>query len=211
MGLFCVYKHTAPNGKVYIGITSRKPEHRWNRGKGYLANKHFSNAISLYGWENFTHEIICKGLSKEDACKKEQELISEYKSNHKEYGYNLSSGGEASAKGAKFSEETKLKMSLARRGKKHREGTGRAISNAKKGRPNGLNGRKGKANAKAGQVFQIDESTNEIIAVFYGFNEMNRKTGFAMTPVKETVAGIRKRAYGYKWEYEKRGKKHVTF
>lgn len=35
MGLFCVYKHTAPNGKVYIGITSQKPIYRWNSGEAY--------------------------------------------------------------------------------------------------------------------------------------------------------------------------------
>jgi hypothetical protein len=27
--MYTLYKHTAPNGKVYIGITSRKPESRW--------------------------------------------------------------------------------------------------------------------------------------------------------------------------------------
>lgn len=27
---YSVYKHTAPNGKIYIGITSMKPENRWN-------------------------------------------------------------------------------------------------------------------------------------------------------------------------------------
>ena len=33
---FCVYKHTCPNGKVYIGITGKKPKHRWGKdGSGY--------------------------------------------------------------------------------------------------------------------------------------------------------------------------------
>lgn len=32
---YTVYKHTSPSGKVYIGITKRKPEYRWNKGKGY--------------------------------------------------------------------------------------------------------------------------------------------------------------------------------
>ena len=30
MRKFCVYKHTTPSGKVYIGITSRKPKERWD-------------------------------------------------------------------------------------------------------------------------------------------------------------------------------------
>lgn len=35
MKSYTVYKHTSPSGKVYIGITCRKPEYRWNHGKGY--------------------------------------------------------------------------------------------------------------------------------------------------------------------------------
>ena len=31
-----VYKHTFPDGKVYIGITGMKPEKRWSDGHGYL-------------------------------------------------------------------------------------------------------------------------------------------------------------------------------
>lgn len=33
--MYCVYKHTTPNGKVYIGITSKNPLKRWNNGIGY--------------------------------------------------------------------------------------------------------------------------------------------------------------------------------
>ena len=32
---FCVYEHVFPNGKRYIGITSKKPEARWENGSGY--------------------------------------------------------------------------------------------------------------------------------------------------------------------------------
>ena len=32
---YTVYKHISPSGKVYIGITKRKPEYRWNKGKSY--------------------------------------------------------------------------------------------------------------------------------------------------------------------------------
>ena len=46
---FCVYMHISPNNKRYIGLTSRKPEHRWNNGKGYKGNSYFTNAINKYG------------------------------------------------------------------------------------------------------------------------------------------------------------------
>lgn len=36
MKKYFLYKHTFPNGKVYIGITSRvNPERRWLGGRGY--------------------------------------------------------------------------------------------------------------------------------------------------------------------------------
>lgn len=36
MNTWKVYKHTnLVNGKVYIGITSGNPQHRWNGGRGY--------------------------------------------------------------------------------------------------------------------------------------------------------------------------------
>lgn len=96
---YCVYKHTAPNGKVYIGITCQNPLIRWANGLGYSRNGYFTNAIVKYGWDNIKHEILFDGLTKEDACQKEIELIAHYKSNIADFGYNLSSGGENGAEG----------------------------------------------------------------------------------------------------------------
>ena len=97
--MFCVYEHTCPNGKVYIGITCRNVKYRWNNGKGYIGNKHFYNAILKYGWENIKHEILYENLNENEAYIKEIELIEYYKSNNRKYGYNNSIGGEKSAKG----------------------------------------------------------------------------------------------------------------
>ena len=36
---YCVYKHTSPSGKVYIGMTCKDPpEKRWSNGNGYKRN-----------------------------------------------------------------------------------------------------------------------------------------------------------------------------
>lgn len=43
--MYCVYKHTGPTGKVYIGITKRNPQKRWNSGRGYESNRYFFRAI----------------------------------------------------------------------------------------------------------------------------------------------------------------------
>ena len=205
MGLYSVYKLTAPNGKVYIGITSRKPEYRWNNGKGYYQNKHLYSAILLYGWINFKHEILAKNLTKEVACLLEQELISMFKSNNPKYGYNNSSGGEAPNKGHKATKEEIAKRVEAIKGKPMSERGRQNISNAKKGKSNGHDGMIGEQCGKAGLVYQIDRVSNETVYVYYGFYEMARITGYAQTPVKEAAKGKRKQAYGFLWKYEKRG------
>lgn len=88
-----VYKHTTPSGKVYIGITSTSVQKRWNNGNGYKKCKAFYRAIQKYGWDNITHEILFDNLTKDEACKKEIELIKEYDSQNRTKGYNISSGG----------------------------------------------------------------------------------------------------------------------
>lgn len=92
--MFSVYMHTAPNGKVYIGITSQPPEVRWKHGHGYSRNKLFYRAIVKYGWDNFKHEVLIHGLSKEDAKQFEVAMIALYKSNNPAYGYNITEGGD---------------------------------------------------------------------------------------------------------------------
>lgn len=108
---YCVYKHTSPTGKVYIGVTSQTPERRWENGHGYTYNTHFWNAIVKYGWDNFLHEIVCEGLSSEQAFSLEQELIAAYKATDPRFGYNLTDGGFGGARGVRNSEETKRRKS----------------------------------------------------------------------------------------------------
>lgn len=86
--------HTSPCGKRYIGITGQKPIYRWKKGKGYKANPHFTRAIELYGWENFTHEIIKVVGTLEEAKQEEIRLIALYRSNESNFGYNISAGGD---------------------------------------------------------------------------------------------------------------------
>ena len=86
---YIVYKHTAPNGKVYIGITGFDPKYRWLNGRGYDQQSVFFNAIIKYGWINFKHEILFTELTKEEALDKEEQLIRHFKSYDRHYGYNV--------------------------------------------------------------------------------------------------------------------------
>lgn len=107
----CVYMHTNKiNNKKYIGITEQKPEDRWKNGKGYKPTSHFRHAIEKYGWDNFEHEILFDNLTTEEAALKERELIAQYKTTNREYGYNNSNGGEVGFHYT-HSPEAKKKMS----------------------------------------------------------------------------------------------------
>lgn len=111
---WCVYKHTNKiNGKVYIGQTCLKITDRWLHGKGYVGCTYFYNAIQKYGWDNFEHEILFENLTKEKANELEKQMIKDYNSMDKEYGYNLMSGGVYSQP----CDETKEKMRKAHSGK----------------------------------------------------------------------------------------------
>ena len=89
------------NNKRYYGITSQKPKDRWRNGKGYKNHKnnkkdtYFYNAIRKYGWDNFKHEVLFEGLTKEEACLLEQCYIVLYDTTNRNKGYNRTTGGES--------------------------------------------------------------------------------------------------------------------
>lgn len=133
--MYCVYCHTNKiNGKKYIGITGMKPERRWANGEGYKNSRYFYFAIKKNGWDAFEHKILFTGLSKEEACKKEKELINYYKTNDEQNGYNMSSGGESGAAGVHPTKETIEKRTRWTKGHKVSEETRRKMSEAAKGR-----------------------------------------------------------------------------
>ena len=114
---YCVYKHTSPSGKVYVGQTRQKIlNKRWRNGNiyGYCHMSIFRKAIDKYGWDNFTHEIIKDGLTKIEADECEKYWIKYYKELN--ISYNVSNGGDGCSR--KMSEETKKKISEAHKGKK---------------------------------------------------------------------------------------------
>ena len=91
INLHCVYRHTCPNGKVYIGITNCKPEVRWQSGYGYKNNGRFFKDILHYGWSNIKHEILADNLTKEEAIEMESAQITIHNSLLPQYGYNQTS------------------------------------------------------------------------------------------------------------------------
>jgi group I intron endonuclease len=139
MNIYTIYKSTnKTTNKSYIGFDknwpSRKHGHK-SRAKLNNTNYKFYNAINKYGWDNFEWQIIYQSKDYEHTYKKmETYFIEQYDSYNK--GYNMTKGGDG-VTGAKNSgapkgripwnkgkkglqkptEETRKKMSLAKKGK----------------------------------------------------------------------------------------------
>lgn len=112
MKRYVVYCHVFPNGKRYVGITSQSTKRRWQNGEGYKGQVVY-NSIQKYGWHNIEHNILYENLTKLEAEKKEIEIIKEWKTNDRKYGYNVESGGNLNKE---VSKETKLKLSESHKG-----------------------------------------------------------------------------------------------
>ena len=126
--MFSLYVHVAPNNKKYFGITGKQVKERWKiNGIGYQSQPYFWKAIQKYGWDNFQHIVLADNLSKEWACKLEQDFIRDYQSNNPKYGYNLSTGGDGPF-GVIRSTETREKIRIANLGHHHTEETKQKIS-----------------------------------------------------------------------------------
>lgn len=125
--MYIVYKHTNKiNKKSYIGITKNDndPNQRWRNGFGYDYNKKFFTDIVKYGWDNFTHEILEKGLTESEALVKETFYIKKF--NTVENGYNNAYGGNV------LSEEGKKKLQQALTGIKRNKNSIEKQMNTKK-------------------------------------------------------------------------------
>ena len=109
---YCVYMHTSPSGKRYIGVTKNNPTRRWENGSGYKGQI-FSKAIEKYGWDNFQHEVLLTGLAFEDAEYWERFFIAMFRTTKSKYGYNCDSGGKL---GRKVTEEARRRMSESHKG-----------------------------------------------------------------------------------------------
>lgn len=88
--VYCHYNKV--NGKSYYGATKNTWEERWKTK--YPSNLHFNRAIKKYGEENWTHEVIAEGLTREQAAEWEKAYIDFFDTTNPENGYNKGRGGE---------------------------------------------------------------------------------------------------------------------
>ena len=203
---YVVYMHTAPNGKIYIGITNRKPEIRWGKnGNGYKRNAHFASAIKKYGWDAIKHEVLFSDLSKEKACKIEQLLIEKYDATNRLYGFNISKGGESGSYGVKASDETRKRQSEAHKGKKLSEEHKKHLSESHKGYGHG-GFTKGRVVSESTKEKNAEKHSIPIVClqtgeVFKNSVEASEKMNLCKSAICMTLKGTRKHTKGYRFAY----------
>jgi hypothetical protein len=84
------------NNKIYIGQTTQKIETRWKKHLNNIKrrkNIYLYDAINHYGIENFLIEKIEDCSNIDELNQRETYWINFYKSNQKEFGYNMTDGG----------------------------------------------------------------------------------------------------------------------
>lgn len=124
-----VYCYISPSGKRYIGQTKLSLSQRAGiGGKNYEGCVVFWNAILKYGWDNFTSIVLADNLSKQQADDLEKKYIKEFNTLNIQFGYNMKEGGHHAPPadggywaGKTLSEEHKLAIGRAGKGRKHTE------------------------------------------------------------------------------------------
>jgi group I intron endonuclease len=111
-----VYVIQSPSGKYRVGLTrnfdERFRQYRAASRSGRSENQHWIRAIQKYGWSSM--RISTLPLPPEEWEETERLFIWLLRADHKDFGYNKTSGGE---KSKVYSPETKALMSSRRRGK----------------------------------------------------------------------------------------------
>lgn len=190
---YYVYVHANNiNGKRYVGITNN-PKARWyGNGKAYKDCKHFATAIKKYGWENFTHYLLESDLTLDEANELEQIYIAKYKTQDRQYGYNIQPGGffVPSMLGKHHSEETKRKMREKALGRVISEEQKKHHSEVMKGKMVGAKNHKSTAVIclNTGEVFETQRAAAQA-------------KGVLQAKISLCCQGRSKHTHGYRWSY----------
>lgn len=106
--------HNKINGKYYVGKTIYSLERRWSEHQTDArsgSSSYLHRAIRKYGAENFVISPLMSTLGSDEELKKwEVELISLFRANDPNHGYNLTKGGEGMS-GFVVPDETRRKIS----------------------------------------------------------------------------------------------------
>ena len=200
-----VYKYVnVVNGKVYIGQTTRSLEERHKEHVRHKATA-FDKAISKYGVDAFTCEVLCECETIEELNEAEKHFIKLYNS-LVPFGYNMCEGGDNTT-GYKHSDETKQKMSVAKKGKylgsdhpfhnkTHSEETKEQLSKARRGRKLDSEWRENLAKGHYKKVLCVETGT-----IYDSIKECAETLNLKATHITRVCKGKRQTTGGYHWKY----------
>jgi group I intron endonuclease len=198
-----IYKLTSPSGKCYIG-QSYNIKRRFCDYKRLLCKNQpkLYNALVKYGFNNFKKEILfyIEEINKETILlinEKEIYYINYYESISK--GYNLKCGG----LNGTHSQESKLKMSIARKKRIIKESTKLKISLSLKNRQISQKNKDIMKLVKSKPIIQYDKNMNFIktwnsireASVFFSNNKKS-------TAITNCLKGLSKTAHKFIWKYK---------
>lgn len=209
---YTVYRHITPDGKSYIGCTSKTIYERWQFG--YRHSPKFNAMVKRYGWRGMQHEVLAENLSEDDAYFVEQAMIKKYQSTNPTFGYNTSKEGKAVYAGLKHTDETKDKIRKANTGavftEEHCKNLSKSLKGLMVGEKNPMYGKPKSAITIQRQydshkyqmksVVQKDLDGN-IIGTYFSIHEANRKTGVSRGCISACLSGRQKSSKGFIWEY----------
>lgn len=204
-----IYKMTNKvNGKVYIGQTTRRLDERTKehiRHNKMIVDK----AIQKYGIENFTVEQIDLAENINELNQKEMYWIERYDCITPK-GYNQCYGGDNTC-GYHHKEESKQKMSIKKSqkyigegnpfyNKTHSEESRKKMSEARKGLKHLTEEQIKRLRESHHTVKVINVDTGE---VFDSIKDAGLKYNIEPTHITRVCKGKRKTCGGYRWEYVK--------
>jgi len=196
------------NGKCYVGQTIGNVP---SRIKNHQESKYpMGMAVRKYGAKNF--EVTKYGdIRIEWLDWAEREMI-KYHNCLVPYGYNISLGGNNPMRGRKHTEESKIKMSHARKGILLSEEHKRKLSEAHKGKPNNQLGLKRSTRArermslaKKGRKMPWLDHPKPVICIETGvvYNSIKEATGKTGLTNISACCKRDKTIHGFHWEYYK--------
>jgi group I intron endonuclease len=184
-----IYTITSPSGHCYVGSTvdfkRRWCKHLCFLRKGTHHSLALQHAWNKYGEENivFKKIFLCR---RQDLLKWEQHFIDKL---NPKYNTCLIAGNTL---GVMHSEESKQKISLAKKGRKASEETRKRMSNSKKGRV--MYSKKIKC-VETGIVFNsISEAARQFVSG-------QKQVRSAVANIVQACKGKCDRRYGYHWRY----------
>ncbi len=182
--------HTA-SGKMYFGV-AKDVAKRWSRHRSVTWGKHggcpyLHAALMLYGLEAFTFEVVAVYQTTDEALAAEREHIAEYRTNEREFGYNLTNGGDYAPTNGP--EKTKKQWD-------NPEVRARMVEGIKRGWADGDNKRRRVDSMPCKSVVCVETGEE-----FKSISAAAASVGVSMKAVSSALHGKCKTAGGHQWAF----------